>query len=157
MRILLVLCCLVTLCISYAEAGLSKIKSVKVIVSAAIASSAYIQNKDINDEVLKDLKGSLSQIKVENSSDFTCEVRYIDDYKLSVINDMYGSYYMSIVIKSQQKNYDKIAASSKVYWERAVFMPLIPCKSLNASVKDSIGGCVAALADDWTKDMKSGK
>lgn len=157
MKKLVLLCCLVTLCVSYAEAGLSKIKSLKVVVTASIASSAYIQAKDIKDDVVNALKLKLPKMSVKDSSDFICEVRYSDDYKLTVLNDMYGSYYMSVVIKSLHKDYDNVGASSKVYWERGFFMPLIACKSLNGSVKDNISAFISAFADDWLKDQKAKK
>ena len=157
MKKLLVLCCLVTLCAGYAEAGLSKIKSLKLIVSASIASPEYIQSKDIADEITNDLKAKLPDIVLKNSSGFICEVRYSDDYKLSANNEMYGSYYMSVVIKSLHKSFDKVAPSSKVYWERGFFMPLIACKSLNASVKENIGAFVNAFAEDWLKDQLASK
>ena len=157
MKKLLVLCCLFSMCVGYAEAGISKIKAVKVVVTSSIASAAYIQDKEIKDEVLKDLKASLSKIKIKDGADVICEIRYSDDYKLSVINDMYGSYYMAMVIKSEHKNYDKMGASHKVYWERGFFMPMIACSSLNASVKNNIGAFVSAFADDWMKDQKANK
>ena len=156
MRRLFLLCCLAGLSISPAEAGLSKINSVKVIVIASIASPAYIRIKDIKDQVTKDLKGSPAKISVKDGADIVCEVRYSDDYKLSLQNEMYGSYYLAIVIKSPHKDFDNLGPSSKVYWERGFFMPLIACKSLNASVKTNIGAFVSAFANEWIADQIAG-
>jgi len=157
MKRLMVLCFLMAFCFAFAHAGISKIKSLKVVVTASIPSSAYIQDKDIKDAVVADLKAKLPKIVLKSDSDIICEVRYSDDYKLSVMGNMYGSYYLAMLIKSEHRDFDKIAPSSRVYWERGVFMPMIDCKTLNASVKDNIGSFVDSFAADWLGDTKTNK
>lgn len=145
MKRALILISLFAILCANAHAGLTGIKSLKVVVIAAISGPNYIQENEIKQQIAESFKKAIPEIKLDDSSAYICELRYSDDYKIYVSGIMYGSYYLTIVIKSKYDSYDKIAPSSKVYWERVLFMPVLDCNSLNGSVKNNIKSFIEAF------------
>ncbi|MFC1501131.1 hypothetical protein ACFL58_01615 [Elusimicrobiota bacterium] len=136
------------------HAGLSKIKSVKIITTAK--KSEFIKQEEIDNQVIKSFANKLPQIKVGKSGKITCEVRYSDGY-FKIEDDIFGSYYLGVAMKSDFKKYDKISPSRKTYWERGFFMPSINSKDLGESVKNNIDSIIDAFVVEWYKDKEKEK